>query len=265
MIYEGGQTADAIVQYMKVMEQPSTKSVSTAEDAITYVRSIQVDFLPQPGFGVLGFFKKGKTNKEWNQFETLAHQLRGHYPFVHVEDANATYFGAKGSNATNKIILLKPYDEMLNLYNGALELKSFSEWMKDNAFPRINPIDEVPRLVKKLEHMKRPMIYVFGDVFKPQSNTVTEIFLTAQNVSKNFKGEYYTVMTAHMKNMEPFGLDSGTKLPRVGIRSVDGDFYTMPETAPTLKQINKFVADQRDGTIKPYIPPAKVRKSNFDL
>merc|ERR1712106_703049 len=123
--YNGGRTADTIVQWLEKKSGPAAKTLETTEDADAFMKDNRV--------AALGFFKD-PIAKEAVAFATAADANEDVNFAIISNSAVFAHFDVKDDAA---VIVLKKFDEGRNNLEGDITVETVTEFVNANSLPLV--------------------------------------------------------------------------------------------------------------------------------
>jgi protein disulfide-isomerase A1 len=238
--YEGGRTAEAIVQFVR-------KRLSPAVEELTSADAIKEFQLKYPVAIIL--YAASKDDDSYVQFESQAKVLRDDYTFGLV--TNGDLFEG---NTAGSVVMYKHFDDLKSAYSGDVaDKKAFAAWIKLESFRLMDEIG--PENYKMYIDRGLPLAWLFLDTSKKEdTDAAKDVF---QAVAAAFKGKLsfvYLDGTRYSQMVQKFG-HTGKTYPVLAIDNGDGKYFSFPEgdkiTKPALTEFTeKYVAGTLSRTIK---------------
>eukprot|EP00759_Apiculatamorpha_spiralis_P035280 PhF_6_TR36156/c1_g1_i2/m.52581/K09580/PDIA1, P4HB; protein disulfide-isomerase A1 len=238
--YEGGRTADAIVQFARKRLSPPVEELK-AEDAIK-------EFKLKHTVAVI-LFTTSKDSDEFVKFESQAKVLRDDHMFGAVFN-NDLFEGQNNGD----VVMFKQFDDLKATFSGDLgDKKAFASWIKLESFKLVDEIG--PENYRQYLDRQVPLGWLFLDTSKNEDSEAAKSVLTA--IAPTFKGKIsfvYLDGTRYTQMVQKFG-HSGKTYPVFAIDSLDNKYFAFPEgdalTTPSLTEFcEKFTNGKLDRTIK---------------
>ena len=241
--YNGGRTADTIVQWLEKKSGPAAKSLTTTEEATAFVKDNQV--------AVIGFFKDPFA-KEAVAFATAA-------------DANEEVNFAVTSNSAifsqfeviddAAVVLLKKFDEGRNNLEGDITVETVADFVNANALPLV--VDFNTDTAKQIFQGSVKNHFI---MFQSASGEKFEHNLhNARKVAKDFKGDIMFVSVTtdeeeHKRVVEFFGI-SEDEVPTFRMTASVEDMikYKPDDSGLSEENIRAFVKSFKAGEVKPHL------------
>nr|XP_022918149.1 protein disulfide-isomerase [Onthophagus taurus] len=265
MDYNGGRSADEIVNWLKKKTGPPAKELKTVAEAKEFIEATNV--------AIIGFFKD-QTSDEAKAFLSVAAVTDDHPFAITSEDEVYSEYEAK----CGSIILFKKFDEGKSLFEGELNEKNLKKFVAANSLP----------LLVEFNHETAQKI--FGGEIKSHlllflakgEDHFEKISEAAKSVAKPFKEQvlFVTIDASeedHGRILEFFGMKKD-EVPAARLIKLEDDMAKFkPETNElTADSMKQFVQDYLDGKLKQHLlsqdlpedwdkSPVKVLvASNFD-
>merc|ERR1711892_1069405 len=229
--YNGGRTADTIVQWLEKKSGPAAKTLETTEDADAFMKDNRV--------AALGFFKD-PIAKEAVAFAIISNSA----VFAH--------FDVKDDAA---VIVLKKFDEGRNNLEGDITVETVTEFVNANSLPLV--VDFNTDTAKQIfqGNVKNHFI-----MFQSANGEKFEHNLhAARKVAKDFKGDimFVSVTTdeeAHKKVVEFFGI-ADDEIPTFRMTASVEDMvkYKPDDAALSEENIRAFIKSFKAGEVKPHL------------
>jgi len=241
--YNGGRTADEIVNWLLKKTGPAAKAIASVAEA--------KEFAEDAAVVVLGLFKDLESAAA-KQYLAAAQEVDD-FRFGITADADVLKeYEVTGDSA---VILLKKVDDPKVVFDGEITSEAIVRFVKTESLP----------LVIEFNHESAQKI--FGGeiknhllVFIGKSHAdVEKITGAARDVAKGFKGKvlFVTVDTDeddHQRILEFFGMKK-TELPAMRLIHLEEEMtkYKPSTDEMTAESMKSFVQDLVDGKLKPHL------------
>jgi protein disulfide-isomerase A1 len=237
--YEGGRTADAIVDYLEDAQRPAVSELEDAE-AHTAFQSVK-------NVVVVGYF----TEKE-ESFDAIGEALRGSAAVGRV--VGDELYGAENG----QIVLYRSFDEPRIVYDGEMNAEDLASFVAENALPLVGPIG--PDNYKDYVERGVPLIWIVVDF---DSDATAALEESARAVAADYKGQMSFVLLdgakfeGHAKNM---GLSG--KWPGIVVDAQPKKYVFPEETEITQDSLAEFIKNFADGKLTPNLKSEEIPTPN---
>lgn len=237
--YEGGRTAEEIVQWVKKKLLPSSTELKSIEEIEKMKNENVVTVIY---FGDISHSNFKTFLKVANKYDDI---IFGH---VSNPEFSEKYELKRGEG----IIMFKKFDEEKNIYDKIILEDYLVDFINTYSVPLVTKFDD--RAADAIFGREKPAIFYLRSESKPNQD---EIFT---KLSKEFRGKLIFVVTGHLseieqKLLEYYGLKE-EDLPNIRITDVKGDnevFNYVFSESITEENVNKFIQNFLAGTLKPYV------------
>ncbi|GAB1606121.1 protein disulfide-isomerase A3-like [Argonauta hians] len=255
--YNGPREADGIVKLMKSKAGPSSKTVSSVEEA--------KKFLTTTEYTVFGFFS---AESELSKiFHKVADALSSEFRFGHsLESSVSDEYGYKDT-----VVLFQParlhskFEEKKVKYAGDNTVYSLKEWVKESSIGLCGH-----RVQENSNEFKKPLVVVYYDVDYVKNPKGTNYWRNrVMKVAKALKDDGKDVTfaisdrTVFSYELSEYGVsDSKTSdKPTVAARDSSDRKFVMEEEF-SIKALQSFVTDFLGGKLQPYLKSESVPSDN---
>jgi len=185
--YEGGRSAEEIIQWLKKKSGPATLHINDKEafDA----------FVDQAGTKIVAF-TTDDTLTGWNTAASSG-QLED-FILGHVTDASLF-----GDNAANSVVIYKQGEESV-VYTGAFETEELVGWAQSEGYPLVDELAQ--KIWQRSSTSKKDLLAIFIQEQTDESNELV------QALAQKFKGKVLTSYSTAASLAERWGA-SGKVLP----------------------------------------------------
>lgn len=240
--YNGGRTADEIVNWLLKKTGPAAKTVASVAEAKEFTDASDV--------AVLGLFKDLESEAA-KQFMSAASEVDS-FRFAITADAEVLKeYGVSG----DAVVLVKKFDDGKVVMDGEITSAAVVNFVKTESLP----------LVIEFNHESAQKIFG-GDIknhlliFVGKSHAdVGKINEDARQVAKEFKGKvlFVTVDTDeddHQRILEFFGMKK-EELPAMRLIHLEDEMtkYKPPTVELSADTMKSFVSDFTEGKLKPHL------------
>jgi len=238
--YEGGRTAEAIVQWVQKRLSPPVELLDSAE-------AIQ-EFKLKNAVAII-LYTASNTDDAFVAFESQAKTLRDDYTFGAVFNANLYDGNAKGS-----IVLYKQFDEGSAAFTGDIaDQKALAQFASLESFQLVAEIGADN--YKKYIERAIPILWLFVDPAAQEETSAAKTVLSA--IAAAYKGKLsfvYLDGTKYPQMVQKYG-HSSKVYPVLAIDNLDAKYYAFKDSDPITKDllsafVDKFVAGTLERTIK---------------
>lgn len=263
--YNGGRTADDLVNWLKKKTGPPAKQLTTVEEAKEFVEANNV--------AVIGFFKD-QTSDEAKLFLDVASAIDD-IPFgITSEEAVYTEYDAK----CGAIILLKKFDEGKVVFEGEASVENIKKFVTSQSLPLIVEFNhETAQKIFGGEIKSHLLIFL-----SKEAGDFEKYVDQARAVAKPYREQILFVTIDadeedHQRILEFFGMKK-EEVPAIRLIKLEEDMakYKPASSEITSEVIEEFVQDFINGKLKQHLlsqdvpedwdkNPVKVLvSSNFD-
>jgi protein disulfide-isomerase A1 len=253
--YDGGRTAEEIVQWVKKKLLPPSTELKSIEE----IEKIKND-------NVVTVIYFGDINSD--HFKTFMKVANKYEDVIFGHTINPEFFEKYELKSSGGIILFKKFDEGKNVFDQILLEDYLTDFINTYSVPLITKFDD--RAADAIFGREKAAIFYIRSESKPKQD---EVFT---KLAKDYRGKIIFVATDHTseieeKLMEYYGLKEAD-LPHVRITDVKGDsdiFNYVLSGEITEESVSKFIQDFLDGNLKPYIKsepvPTEQKEAAYQL
>ncbi|XP_042352180.1 protein disulfide-isomerase A3 [Plectropomus leopardus] len=259
--YDGPRTADGIVSFLKKQAGPA--SVELKDEAALE------KFISDQDASVVGFFADDKSTAQ-AEFLKAASALRDNYRFAHTNsEALLQSHGVDGEG----VILFRPprlnnkfEDNTVKYSEDKYSSAKIKRFIQDNIFGICPHMTQDNR-----DQMRgKDLLVAYYDVDYHRNPKGSNYWRNrVMKVAKSFldQGKKLNFAVANKgafrDDLSEFGLDEGSDVPLVAIRTSKGDKYVMTEEFSTDgKALQRFLEDYFDGKLKRYLKSEPIPENN---
>jgi len=244
MDYNGGRTADTIINWVEKKTGPPATTLEAVDAAKEFVDSNEI--------AIVGFFAdaEGEAAKAFLEFAATNDEYK--FGLASSSGDVATEYEVKA----DAIVLFKKFDEGRNdLSEGLTDPEAITKFITANALPLVVEFNhETAQKIFSGEIKSHLLMFVSkkSDEYKEQHETATKI-------AKDYKGQvlFVTIDTDeedHKRIIEFFGMKED-ELPGMRIIKLAEDMAKFQPASNSLDEANirSFVSDFLEGKLKPHL------------
>lgn len=241
--YNGGRTADEIVNWLKKKTGPAAKTLASVDDVKQFAEAAEVV--------VVGFFKDASSSNA-KVFLDVA-SGNDDVPFAIVSDDSI--YGEYGVDKDEAVVLLKKFDSLKDIYDGAFEEKDINDFIALNSLPLVIEFNRETAQKIFSGTIKNHLLLFIGKSH-PEAAEKTEVL---KSTAGDFKGKvlFVTIDTDEEDNtriLEFFGIQK-EELPTLRLIQPDDEMtkYKPESNDITADNIKEFVQKVLDNKLKPHL------------
>lgn len=257
--YEGPRDADGIVKYMRSKAGPSSKLLTSEEEAAKFLSSSE--------HSVIGFFSSSDSALS-KQFTKLADALSENIRFAQTFEA-----GVSAKYGYNDVIVLfqpsrlqtKLEPSQLVFDGDSTDLNKLKDWVNDNLHGLAGH-----RTSSNAAQFESPLVVVYYDVdyvknIKGTNYWRNRVIKVAKLFAEAGKEVTFAISAASEfeHELSEFGLSFGKEkgTPVVAAKDSSDQKFTMKDEF-SIQTLEQFVNDVLDGKLKPYLKSEPIPASN---